>query len=225
MKRLLVFFFLLISPILLLSQSVDYNDMDNWDDICFCSMNNSFHPQTIVSADNNWRLLLAMKNGLTLKELDSLRIPYSQSQLLLLRSQRLLERTQKVYKTIIPVLDKEQTVALRDQSLTVAHGIYPEIEKECGDLVAYLSKQGRSGNAFSILFSFVLDGLIWNELEQLGFVEERNANGIWSGSYWFMTPKRSFGCGTNSIEESNCRLNINWSQQSPQFMEEFWKPI
>jgi hypothetical protein len=45
---------------------------DNWEDICYCTMNNSYHPSSIVSADNNLQLLISLKNGLTRKQLDSL---------------------------------------------------------------------------------------------------------------------------------------------------------
>lgn len=222
MRRFLLPFIFIITPVVLFSQSIDYNDIKNWDDICYCSTNNSFHPHNVVNADNNWQLLLAMKNGLTLTELDSTKIPYTQSQLMLLRSQRLLERTQNRYKTSIPVLDKEQTSALRTQSLSVAKSIYPGIERECKDLVTYLSKQNRAHNAFSILFSYVLDGLIWERFENEGMIEKRDGSEVWSGSYWFMTPKRSFGCGTNSITEGGCTLHINWAEQSNVLMKGFY---
>jgi hypothetical protein len=193
MKHLLIFSFLLAGITFNLSaQSVDYNDLDNWTDICFCSPNNSFHPRTIVKADNNWQLLFAMRNGLIQKDLDSLKIPYTQSQLLLLRSQRLLQQRQGVYKTSILILDKEQTIQLRKQSHLAAERIFPSIEKDCNELVTYLSKNNRSKNAFSILFSYVLDGLIWDKLESEKLIEEREEKNIWSGSYWFLTPKRHF---------------------------------
>jgi hypothetical protein len=44
--------------------------------------------------------------------------------------------------------------------------LYPEIEKECNDLVAHLSQLSRSRNAFSIPFSYVLDGLSWKKFEE-----------------------------------------------------------
>ncbi|MDR2653619.1 MAG: hypothetical protein LBC68_15175 [Prevotellaceae bacterium] len=214
MKQLLFFFAFIINTLYLHSQPTDYNKIENWDDICFCSMNNAFHPQTIVNADNNWQLLLAMKSGLTLKELDSLKIPYTRSQWLLLRSQRLIERNQDVYKTSIPILDKEQTVALRQQSHMAAKIVASEIEEECKELVAFLSKNNRSQNVFSILFSYVIDGLIWDRFEKDGIIKEQpSGDGIWSGNYWFLTPKRSFSCGTNSISNGDkYTFILNWSE-------------
>ncbi|GHU95149.1 hypothetical protein FACS1894156_4290 [Bacteroidia bacterium] len=156
-----------------------------------------------------------MRNGLTQKDLDSLKIPYTQSQLLLLRSQRLVQRQQRVYKTSVPILDEEQTIKLRKQSRFVAKQIFQGIEKNCNELVIYLSKNNRSKNAFSILFSYVLDGLIWNKLEKEKLIEERDGTNIWSGSYWFLTPKRPFECGTNSMSAGrNHKLSINWTNQS-----------
>ncbi len=205
-------FLLLSSNTYLFAQTTDYNNLENWEDICYCSMNNSYHPSTIVSADNNWQLLLAMKNGVTLKQLDSLKIPYTKSQLLLLISQRLLKKDDGMYKTIIPILDIKQTSLLRKQSQFVANEIYPEIEQECRELVAFLSKQNRSNNAYSILFSYVLDGLIWRQFEKEGIIKESDNSETWSGNYWFLTPKRPVDCGgTNSLSSKDIEFNWNWS--------------
>ena len=223
MKRNLLFFFFVMSSIICLpAQSIDYNKMDIWEEICFCSRNNSFHPSTITNADNNWQLLLAMKNGLTLKELDSLQIPYKQSQLLLLRSQRLLSRNDDIYKTSIPILADDQTISLRKQSLAVANSMYPEVEKECEELVAYLTNQQQSTNAFSILFSYILDGLIWEKFEKEGLIEKRDGTYIWSGNYWFITPKRPFQCGSNSYSEGKYVFTFNWSDLADKLMDDFY---
>jgi hypothetical protein len=212
MKQIFINFLFLSSPVLLLAQATDYNNWKNWEDICYCTMNNSYHPSSIVSADNNLQLLLALKNGLTLKQLDSLKLPYIKSQLLLLESQHLLNKADGIYKTVIPILYSEQTAHLRKQSLFVARGIYPEIKKECCDLVAKLSEQNRSSNAYSILFSYVLDGLIWKRFEKEGIVKKWDTTGIWSGNYWFLTPKRPVDCGgTNIWSNENFMFKWNWS--------------
>jgi hypothetical protein len=203
---------LLSSNTYLYAQTTDYNNLENWEDICYCSTNNSYHPSTIVSADNNWQLLLAMKNGVTLKQLDSLQVPYTKSQLLLLMSQRLLKKDSLIYKTIIPILNSNQTSLLRKQSQFVANEIYLEIEQECRDLVTFLSKQNRSNNAYSILFSYVLDGLIWRQFEKEEIIKETDNSGTWSGNYWFLTPKRLVDCGgTNSLSNEDIEFNWNWS--------------
>jgi len=213
-KQLFINFLFLSSPVVLLAQTVDYNDLDNWGHLCYCATNNTFHPEIIVRADNNWQLLFAMKDGLTLKQIDSLKIPYSQSQLLLLRSHRLLNRSQNIYKTAIPILDIEQTANLRKQSQLVANSIYLEIEKSCRNLVSHLSEQNRSNNAFSILFSYVIDGLSWKRFEKENLVEEREFGmGIWDGNYWFLTPKRQVDLvGTNSLINGDIVFKCNWSE-------------
>jgi len=211
-RRICIFYLFLSSNAYLHAQTIDYNNWDNWEDICYCTMNNSYHPSSIVSADNNLQLLLSLKNGLTRKQLDSLKIPYIRSQLLLLESYHLMSKTDGIYKTTIPILDSEQTTQLRKQSLFTANEIYPEIEKECRDFVEYLANQNRLNNAYSILFSYVLDGLIWKQFEKEGIVEEWDTTGIWSGNYWFLTPKRIFDCGgTNSMTKENFAFKWNWS--------------
>jgi hypothetical protein len=223
MKQLFIYFLFLLSPALMLAQATDYNNLDNWEDICYCSFENAYHPGSIVSADNNWQLLLSMKNGLTRKQLDSLKMPYTRSQLLLLESQRLLNKTNGIYKTTIPILDSEQTDHLRKQSRFVAGEIYPEIEKECRNLVAHLSEQNRSRNAYSILFSYVLDGLIWKRFEKEAIVKEQDGRGIWSGNYWFLTPKRLVDCGgTNSLTNEEFVFKWNWSH-TENVTDELWE--
>lgn len=211
-KQISICLLLLSSNSLLLAQTADYNNWDNWEDICYCTMNNSYHPSSIVSADNNLQLLLTLKNGLTRKQLDSLKIPYTKSQLLLLESYLLIKKTDGIYKTAIPILDSEQTARLRKQSQLTASQIYPEIEKECRDLVTHLTNQNRACNAYSILFSYVLDGLIWDRFEKEGVVEAWDTTGIWSGNYWFLTPKRAVDCGgTNYSTKGNFAFKWNWS--------------
>lgn len=220
-KRICICIFL-SSNIHSFAQTTDYNDWKNWEDICYCTMNNSYHPSSIVSADNNLQLLLSLKNGLTRKQLDSLKIPYLRSQLLLLESYRLINKTDSIYKTAIPILDSEQTSRLRTQSLFTANMIYPEIEKECRELVAYLATQNRLNNAYSILFSYVLDGLIWTRFEKEGIVEEWDTTGIWSGNYWFLTPRREVDCGgTNYLTKENFAFKWNWSY-SEKVTDELW---
>ena len=211
-RRICIFIFLLSSNTNLFAQTTDYNDWKNWEDICYCTMNNSYHPSSIVSADNNLQLLLSLKNGLTRKQLDSLKIPYVRSQLLLLESYHLINKTDGIYKTAIPILDSEQTSRLRKQSQFTANNIYPEIEKECLNLVTHLANQNRLNNAYSILFSYVLDGLIWTKFENEGIVKRLDTSGIWSGNYWFLTPKRAVDCGgTNSSTKENFAFKWNWS--------------
>lgn len=213
---------LLSSNTYIFAQTTDNNNWDNWEDICYCTMNNSYHPSSIVSADNNLQLLLSLKNGLTRKQLDSLKIPYVRSQLLLLESYHLINKTDGIYKTTIPILDAEQTSRLRKQSQFTASKIYSEIEKECRDLVAYLANQNRLNNAYSILFSYVLDGLIWAQFEKEGIVEEWDTTGIWSGNYWFLTPKRVVDCGgTNYSTKENFAFKWNWSY-SEKVTEGLW---
>lgn len=211
-RQICICFLLLSSNTYLFAQTTDYNNWDNWEDICYCTINNSYHPSSIVSADNNLQLLLSLKSGLTRKQLDSLKIPYLRSQLLLLESYLLINKTDGIYKTTIPILGVEETARLRKQSQLTASKIYPEIEKECRDLVTHLTNQNRLNNAYSILYSYVLDGLIWAQFEKEGIVEKWDTTGMWSGNYWFLTPKRAADCGgTNCSTKENFAFKWNWS--------------
>jgi len=203
--------------------SEDSLNMKNWEQICYCSFKGHFHPQEIVNADNNWQLLLAMKNGRTPKQLDSLKIPYTQSQLLLLLSMRLIEQNGKVLTTTIPILNRNETAELRVMSREAAMRIISEIEPECKDLVDFLAKNNRRKNAFTILFSYVLDGRIWGEFEQEKLIDEnRIINNLWGGNYWSITPKRTWSCGTNSLSNDKYAVLFNWSEQSDELLDNFY---
>lgn len=203
--------------------SEDSLNMKNWEQICYCSFKGHFHPQEIVNADNNWQLLLAMKNGCTSKQLDSLKIPYTQSQLLLLLSMRLIEQKGKILTTTIPILNRNETAELRVMSREVAVRIIPEIEPECKDLVDFLAKNNRQKNAFSILFSYVLDHRIWKKFEQEKLTDEvQIINNLWGGNYWSITPKRTWSCGTNSLDNDKYAILFNWSEQSSKLMNKFY---
>lgn len=204
---------LLCNNSLLFAQRADYDKYwEYWENICYCSINDFYHPSTILSADNNLELFFALKDGLTQKQLNSLNIPNTRSQLILLETYKLIHYSDGTYKTAIPILDTSQTNRLREQSKQTANDIYPEIEKECSELVKYLKNQNLSNNAYSILFSYVLDGLIWTQFENEEIVREWDKNGAWSGNYWFLTPKRTLDCGgTNAWTKENISFKWNWS--------------
>ena len=203
--------------------SEDSLDMKNWEQICYCSFKGHFHPQEIVNADNNWQLLLALKNGYTSHQLDSLNIPYAKSQLLLLLSMRLIEQKGKVFTTTIPILNKTETAELRAMSRKAAMQIISDIESECKDLVDFLAKNNRQKNAFSILFSYVLDDRIWRKFEQENLTDESLIiNNLWGGDYWSITPKRTWSCGTNSLSNDKYAILFNWSEQSNKLLSKFY---
>jgi len=57
-------------------------------------------------------------------------------------------------------------------------------------------------------------GLIWKRFEKENITEKWSGTGVWSGNYWFLTPKRLFDCGGTNFwndDEKGFEFNWNWS--------------
>ena len=175
---------------------------------CYCSARET--PHSIVAYDNNLQLIIAFKNGLSKKGLDSLKIPYTNSQLKLLRIYKLIRMENNKYYSTIPVLDTIQTANLRIQSKIIADKISPVIEKDLKNLVAYLNSVQNSRNTFSVVFSYVLDGLTWHSFSEKEIIKPFNDNNLspWNGYFWMLAPKRKETFGTNSQSDSTLTFSI-----------------
>jgi hypothetical protein len=158
MKHFLIILNLVLYSGLILGQ----NNSKKYDLTCFCSARET--PNSVVNYDNNLQLLKSFSEGMSRKGLDSLHIPYTESQLKLLRMFNLIRKENGKYYTNIPILDESQTIHLRTKSKQIADKITPLVATEIKELVSYLDSINRSKNAFSIMFSYVIDGLTWKIL-------------------------------------------------------------
>lgn len=186
-------------------------NLKDYDEICYCTGNT---PHSILSYDNNWKLLLAFKNGESKSKLDSLGIPYTKSQLKLLSIYKLIRFDNGKYFTTFPILDTNQTSYLRAKTSEIASIIFPIIEKDIKSLVSELNNNDQTDNQFSILFSYVLDGLAWQKFEENGMVDRLTLNidnYPWVGEFWLLTPRRSTFYGTNSESDSTYSIAITTS--------------
>jgi len=188
----------------------------NYDDICFCNVGLS-HPKEILDLDNNMEILFALKTARTLHELNKLEIKYTESQINLLKLSGLIERKDSSYKTIIPILSKNETNKLRGETKRMAGVIIPRIKDDFESLSKTINSHGLHKNSYSLFFAFVLDGLVWEILEQNKDIEETiitKEKPFWDGTFWMIEPKREFSCGTNSISSGDYSISVNWSDKS-----------
>jgi hypothetical protein len=205
MKRSSIFLTLILCCLTARGQQ----NINEYDKICYCSGKT---PHSILGYDNNWQLLWAFKGGLSKKGLDSLHIPYTNSQLKLLTIFKLIRFEEDEYYTDIPILDAKQTYELRNKTKQLAELIIPIIENDIKSLVAVIKSENHSSSQFSIIFSYLLDGLVWNKFEEKKIVEpldDINAdNWPWAGTFWLLTPARNNGHGTNTESDSICTIGI-----------------
>ena len=165
------------------------------DATAFCNYQ-KWHPNNYM-LDNNWQILCALRTPRTMTGFDSLGIAWNESQIRLLQVGGLLAREGKLWKTQIPIFDQAQTRAIRQETRAFADGLIRRIEPSCRAFVAELAAQGHEANAYSLLFSYVLDGRkVWEKFPDKAALGH---HATWDGLYWVMyEPRPGMKCGTNS---------------------------
>jgi hypothetical protein len=166
--------------------------------------------------------------GKTEKEIT---LNHNQSQLELLKNFRLLNYENEVWKANFPILGETQTLELRGKAKEVAAKLGSLVEENVVSLLTSLNDLNREKNAYTILFSYVLDELVWRRFSELGYMQERSItaeNPFWSGVIWAVYPPRDFACGTNKISDKGISLNVNWTEKAIKNMYPFvsdWKNL
>ena len=204
MKNILSVLILFFACNFLLAQAVK-----SYDKVCYCSGNQT--PHRIVSYDNNFEILLSLRNGMSKAELKAHNVPFTESQLKLLEVFKLIEKKEKKYFTLIPILDTTDTKEIRKLSKRIASEILLEVESKIADLVSYINANYNTRSEFSILYSYVFDGLAWREFEHLDLIApqlEDKEVFTWSGHFWMVPFKRASRAGTNSSTVKNTTLYI-----------------
>ena len=215
-KHILLTVLIVLMWELIYSQPSFQERIKNYDHICFCNIGLS-HPMKILDLDNNMEILFAFKKGQTLHKLDRMGIKYTDTQMKLMEFSGLIEKKDSIYHTIIPILSKNETIQLRKAAKKIAKNIISLFQFDSERLLKTLNSQGFQKNSYSLFFAFVLDGLVWDILEQKNDIEERritNEKPFWNGTFWMIEPKRKFSCGTNSLSSGNYSIRVNWSNNS-----------
>lgn len=170
-------------------------------------------PASILALDDNGRIALLAEHGADEEELRTVTGSRA-SQLELLRAWDLVERQGDSVWTTFPILDAAETrnlrAATRAASSRLAAAIAPDVQR----LVDVLTKGGRAANAYSIVFSYVLDGLTWRAWEADGAIDTRELSvdhPFWSGHIWAVQPERPALVGTNKISDERGALYVSWS--------------
>lgn len=180
-------------------------------------------PSSILDLDDNGALVLAAVGGAPVDELVR-STGASESQRELLVTWRLLERRGDTLAPTFPILDRSATRELRSWTRDVAPELVTAIQPDVTRLRAELERQGRAAHVYSILFSYVLDGLTWDLWESAGAISTRELSlehPFWDGEIWAVTPERARLVGTNRISDERGALGINWSYAALPVMKPF----
>ena len=179
-------------------QSSQIRPYKDWATHAYCSYD-SYHPSQYAKIDNNWEILQALRTPMTLKELKSSGITFTNSQVILLHIGGLIESNNNLLHTTMPIFNEEQTKSIRTLSRTIAQTAYAETESDWAAFIKEIKKRRLQKNAYSLVFSYVLDGKIWKK--ELPTYESLQNSTTWSGAFWALYDKRpNSSCGTNMFD-------------------------
>lgn len=183
-----------------------------WDLICFCSAR-FFTPQPIVEMGNNGEILYQARSGITRANLKRKGIPFSERQLKVLDACGLLD-SGPILRTSIPVLGPSEIQNIRFELNKQAQSNGPILKKKVQKLVEELNHQGFSDNSYSIIFSYLLDGLVWDHLEKQGLMpknETTTDKPFWDGTFYAVYPIRTGKPGTNTTSDHSWSISLTWT--------------
>ncbi len=189
------------------AQSDNLKPFKQWDATAFCIFN-VYHPHHFIRADNNWEILNALRNPQTLAELKANGINCTNSQLMFLNIGGLISKANGKWYTTMPIFDEQKTDTIRKMSRQIAESILKETETDFLLFLDVIRENGFERNAFSITFSYLLDGQAWKII--MPDKDELGTHPTWSGANWVMFSPREQKVGTNSY---GC-LHLTWTDIS-----------
>lgn len=190
-------------------------DLAQWGTVCFCIKALKV-PQTPLRLDNNGRILYAAKDGATRDQLAERGAVATDSQLYLLQNFGLLKKQGEIYRTSFPILGPEIMSGLRGNLSTLAKELSPKIQTDVAAIADELKRGGFREHVYAVVFSYVLDGLIWDQLQArsaLPSVELTPEHPLWNGAFWAFYPKQASSFGTNELKEGGITLQMTWSDR------------
>lgn len=188
-------------------------DLNQFGLICFCNSRIST-PHRLVAMDNNGQLLFAARNGVTREQLQASGIAFTESQLVMLKDWGLLTEKAKRLTTNFPVLEPSRMDALRAKLNPIAEQLVPKVQPDVLAIKAELKRRHQEQWLYAALFSYVLDGKLWNSLESTGNLPNTDISiehPFWSGTFWAVYPKQDDMPGTNSRRVGDAAADFLWS--------------
>jgi hypothetical protein len=189
-------------------------DIDEYEFLRFSGGQEIISPDRVVRADNNWQILLSCLEAKTRKELKKENIKFTESQLMLLQAMRFIDFDDKNIKTTLPILGAKEKQKLIPYLRQLAQDITPLLSDDILKLKEILISQGFPEHVFSMIFSGVVDGVVWFPFRAQGWISEFSLSEkrpLFDGVYWAYTPKRDFRGGSNIAVGEKTMVVLNWS--------------
>jgi hypothetical protein len=189
-------------------------DIDEYEFLRFSGGQEIISPDRVVRADNNWQILLSCLEAKTRRELNEMNVEFRESQLMILQAMRFVDCDEKIIKTKLPILGAKEKKKLTPYLLQLAQDMNPVLSDDIHKLKEILNDQGYPEHVFSMIFSGVVDGVVWFPFRAQGWISEFSLSQrkpLFDGVYWAYTPKRDFRCGSNIAMGEKTLVVLNWS--------------
>ncbi len=170
-------------------------------------------PGEILALDNNGEILLACRDGCSPASLEAAGVPALASQLELLRGWALLVEGENGLAAGIPILDAAASELLAERASRIADALAESAAAEVAEVVGALEAEGLRDHAFSVIFSYVLDGEVWEYFDELSLVKRRNVarrGAPWGGEAWAYVSGRERELRTSSLYRGPVAVKVSW---------------
>lgn len=187
----------------------------DWDLICFCNSRTST-PHLVVRMDANGAILYAARNSTTREQLTRAGVPATNTAIQLLRDWGLLTQRGDTLQTAFPVLGGDRMTALRRDLRAAANAMLPRVRPSVDSITEALTARATPQAAYAVVFSYVLDHLVWEEFGDAADVPAQIdvEHPFWNGAFWAVSPKRINAPGTNSHRTDSTRILVTWTDST-----------
>lgn len=192
----------------------DPPDLKDYGLICFCTARTAT-PHGLVKSDNNARILLLARDGVTKAQISAAGEPVSDSQLQALLDWGLVTQKDDRFTTSFPILGSAQMAALRARLEPVSTELIRKIAPDLKAVQGELHARGQVESAEAVLFGYILDGLTWRALEEAKALPSQDLDvehPYWNGAFWAVFPRQEAMPGTNSRTEGKTEIRMMWTQ-------------
>lgn len=164
--------------------------------------------------DHNGTLLGAAADWITIESLGEIGVDTSPMQLRLLEDYDLIERRDNRIRRTFPALDTHSLQPLRRQLSDHAVETLVSSRSSIDSLAECLDDTGHRPFLWSIVFGYVLDGLVWDHLRGLDVlppVDLSIEHPYWRGALWMLETSYPGSAGTNFVAADGAILVLCWT--------------
>ncbi len=185
-------------------------------------------PVKIARLDTNGEILFACRRASSRQAIRDAGVAFSESQIQLLEIMGLLGERDGLLTTTFPILEPADTSRLRSVTTKASEAIVVQVAPLVAELKRALDSDSKSDHAFAVIFSYVLDGLVWQQLNPMVPPPATRAsepgNPFWSGQLWAISPKRRDSVGTATDYAAGQMLYVVWSPHAKAALAPIYQP-